>query len=249
MILIRLAKNAGSGLAAAAIAGVFAFAAYSQAVKSQEVSDSDGVPVILKHLPDWEQHRDSAVFIGDRGSMAKALGERPVLGSVEFDGGTEAAMADYPAGKLLIIEYSTPQAATEADAGFLRTQGAGVDPGTLYRRVGNYAVFVFDAVDPAAAAGLIDRVRYEKEVKWLGEDPFLLQKFERYFALTAGDVVVSIVIWILIGVCVALVLGTAAGFMYFRYRERERKNRTAFSDAGGMVRLNLDGFSEPIRSK
>jgi hypothetical protein len=222
--------------------------------KSQEISEDDGIPVLLKHLPDWENVRSQAVFIQDKNALNNAVGNHPILNSVEFSGGTEAVSAAYPAGKLLIIEYTTPQAAADANSKF---KGEIEQPGNLnisngeplsveYRRVGNYSVFVFHSGDPTAAAALIDQVKYEKHVQWLGEDPFLLQKLERYFAETGRDVAISTVLWIALIFAITIATGIAAGFMYFRYRESQRAGMTAFTDAGGMTRLNLDDLSEPL---
>ena len=61
------------------------------AARSQEVSDVDGIPVILKHLPDWEHAREGAIFIKDHEVMREALGERPEFAAIEFSAGTEAA--------------------------------------------------------------------------------------------------------------------------------------------------------------
>jgi hypothetical protein len=165
---------------------------------------------------------------------------------VEFSGGTEAVSANYPAGRLLIVEYTTPQASVAADAEFQKVIAEGRGGNTVYRRVGNYSVFVFDASDANAAAGLIDQVSYQKQVQWLGEDPFLMQKLERYFALTGRDVVLSTILWITLIFGVTLATGIGAGFVYFRYRESQREHMTAYSDAGGMTRLNLDDLSEPL---
>jgi hypothetical protein len=234
---------------------VFAFfcctASYSafgqtEGYKSQEVSDQDGVPVLLKHLPDWENVKSQAVFIQDKNGLRSAIGDRPILNSIEFSGGVEAAAAPYQAGKLLIVEYTTPQASVAADAEFQRLAAEGTGAVSAYRRVGNYSVFVFDSNDPNTAAGLIDQVKYEKQVQWLGEDPFLTEKLERYFALTGRDVVLSTILWILLIFGVTLAAGIGAGFIYFRYRESQREHMTAFSDAGGMTRLNLDDLSEPL---
>lgn len=214
--------------------------------KSQEISEDDGVPVLLKHLPDWENVRGQAVFIQDKNALRNAVGDRSVLNSLDFSGGMEAVTAHYPAGRLLIVEYTTPQASIAADSEFQKSIAEGRDGNTVYRRVGNYAVFVFDGADSATAAALIDQVKYEKRVQWLGEDPFLLQKLERYFALTGRDVVLSTVLWIALIFSVTLAAGITAGFVYFRYRESQRGHMTAFTDAGGMTRLNLDELSEPL---
>ena len=214
---------------------------------SQEVSDGDGLPVLVKHLPDWKGVRDSTVFIQDTNALISTLGERPVLNLVEFGGGTEAVSAAYPAGKLLIVEYTTPQAAIYADGRFMQSLAEQpADPPVVYRRIGNYAVFVFDAADPDAATALLDQVKYEKSVQWLGEDPFLMQKLERYFALTGRDVVISTILWITLIFGLTGAIGVLTGIWYFRYREAKRASMTAFSDAGGLTRLNLDDLSEPL---
>ena len=225
-----------------------AYSAFGQqnSYNSQEVSEGDGVPVLLKHLPDWENVREQAVFIQDKNVLNRAVGLRPVLDSVDFSGGTEAVSAPYPSGRLLIIEYTTPQASVAADAEFQKAIAEGLGGNTVHRRVGNYSVFVFDAPDANAAAGLIDQVKYEKHVQWLGEDPFLMQKIERYFALTGRDVVLSTILWIALIFGVTLAAGIGAGFVYFRYRESQRSHMSAFSDAGGMTRLNLDDLSDPL---
>lgn len=215
--------------------------------KIQEISEEDGLPVILKHLPQFENVSGTAEFINEKTRLDSVLGERPILRNVTFGNGTEAATAVYPEGRLLIIEYMTPQAASVADAEFLGIIAAEPGAATGYRRIGNYAVFVFDGSDTNSTAGLIDQVKYEKHVQWLGEDPFLLQKLERYFAVTARDVAISTVLWIFMFVGIAVLLGIVVGVLFFRFRERERMSRTAFSDAGGLTRLNLDDLSEPIR--
>jgi hypothetical protein len=212
--------------------------------QSQEISDGDGVPVLIKHLPEWETVRSSATITDNIGDLKKVLGEQQILGSVEFLPGTEAVTAQYPAGKLLIIEYTTPQAATEADARF---QQAAQSQAVVYRRIGNYSTFVFDASDATAASTLLDQIKYEKTVQWLGEDPFLIKKFERYIATTGRDVALSTVLFIVFVFVTAILLGVIVGFLYFRFRENQRAGMAAFSDAGGLTRLNLDDLSEPLR--
>jgi hypothetical protein len=211
---------------------------------SQEVSDTDGVPVLIKHLPEWASVRSNATITNNVADLRLVLGERPVFESLEFAPGTEAVTAPYAAGKLLVIEYATPQAATEADVKFQQiTQSQPV----VYRRIGNYGAFIFDASDSTAANALLDQIKYEKTVQWLGEDPFLIKKFERYVALTGRDVALSTVLFIGFVLLSAIVLGVIAGIVYFRFRENQRAGMTAFSDAGGLTRLNLDDLSEPIR--
>lgn len=213
----------------------------SVSYKSQEVSEADGIPVLIKHLPDWASRRERILFASTAAELKAAIGERPLLDRVEFLPGTEAAAAPYDAGLLLVIEYSTPQGSIAADT----TVSTNVPNGVVYRRIGNYNAFVFDAVDTAAANALLDEVKYEKEVQWLGDNPFLISA-ERAFVLTTSDIFLSTVIIILIGIGVAIFGGAIGGYVFFYLRESRRAQFSTYTDAGGMTRLNLDGFaSEP----
>jgi hypothetical protein len=199
---------------------------------------------LIKHLPDYETVQGGAIFSTSKAHLTNAIGGHPVLNVLEFSGGTEAVSAVYPQGRLLIVEFTNPQASAEADIKIQQFLGTAPDPRVVYRRIGNYNTFVFEASDPAAASALLDEVKYEKTVQWLGEDPFLLQKLERYMVTTSRDIMISTVLWILVVLGSALLTGVTAGFIFFYVRDHKRATRTAFSDAGGLTRLNLDGLSE-----
>lgn len=212
--------------------------------QSQEVSEKDGVPVLIKHLPDWESVRARAVFTRSVAELRAELGDRAVLGSIDFSAGTEAVTAPYDAGRLLIVEFASGQESSEADTIFRRAVAG--DASTVYRRIGNYNAFVFDVSDQAAAGALLDQIQYEKEVQWLGDNPFIVDP-ERAFVLTITDIFISTVLWIVIGIGVALTGGILAGWLYFRRTNRRRAALATFTDAGGMTRLNLDGFTPENR--
>lgn len=215
--------------------------------KSQEVSEEDGVPVLIKHLPDWESARNRATLTNNVSDLRAALGERAVFDLIDFRGGTEAVTAPYDAGRLLIIEYSTPQASIEADNLFKqRLAERPTETLTVYRRIGNYNAFVFDARDEALANALLDQIKYEKVVQWLGKDPNAQQKFERFTAMRAADIFFSTTLWIVGGLGIALLTGIGVGLIFFRLREKQRATTSAYSDAGGMTRLNLDGLSDGV---
>ncbi len=234
-------------LTAVLFAALFASAQTSTTpkYKSQELSEIDGIPVLLKHLPDWENVRERAVFATDSETLKTALGERAVLSVIDFASGTEAATAQYDAGKLLIIEYTSPQASIDADTKFTEIL-EGENGATVYRRIGNYNAFVFDVTDKAAAGALLDEVKYEKQIHWLGDNPFIISA-ERAFVLTTSDIFISTLLVIVIGIAVSIVSGLIAGFIYFQTRERRRAALSTFTDAGGMTRLNLDGFTPDIQ--
>lgn len=228
-------------------ATVLAFSQGTNTYKSQEVSDADGIPVLIKHLPDWEAVKPKVTFAHDVATLKQALGERPVFDLIDFSAGTEAVTAPYEDGKLLVVEYTTPQASVDADNKInQRLAELGPNSGIVYRRIGNYSTFVFDANDAVAANALIDQVKYEKNVQWLGDDPFLLRRAERAFINTTSDIFVSTLIWITMGLGLAIFVGIGTGFLFYNLREQKRRLVPNFTDAGGMTRLNLDGFTPDI---
>lgn len=215
---------------------------FAQQAKSQEISEADGQPVLLAHLPDNESVRAGAQFTTDKNALTAIVGD-PIFDLVEFWPGTEAVTAVYPEGRLIIVEYTNPQLSVEIDTRIQQHLATTQSP-IVYRRIGNYNAFVMGSTDPTAANALLDKVKYEKTVRWLGEDPHILKKLERYMVSTSRDIVISTVLIIVIGLGGSLLAGIAAGFIFFRMRDQKRAHRTAFSDAGGLTRLNLDGLSE-----
>src|SRR6266404_657000 len=111
------------------------------------------------------------------------------------------------------------------------------DP-TAYRRVGNYSVFVFNALDEKTANALIDQVKYEQVVQWLGDDPHLEARVERYLAQTTAGVLIAVLKSSGLSLLICLGVGTLFGALLFRHRRAQQE--ALYSDAGGGTRLNLD---------
>lgn len=226
------------------LSGIAAVSGQEITARSQEVSEDDGQPVLLKHLPDYESAKTGAAFFADKRSLVEAIGNEEVVGQLEFPAGTEAVTAAYPSGRLVIVEFTNPQSSSEADVAIQGFLAKNPQPSTVYRRIGNYNAFVFGTSDAAAANALLDQVKYEKSIQWLGEDPFLMQKLQRYMVSTSRDIMISTVLVIVLGLATSILAGLAAGLIFFRIRDQKRAARAAFSDAGGLTRLNLDGLSE-----
>ena len=212
--------------------------------KSQEISEVDGYPVLMKHLPEFDVVKDRAKFAVNVEELRSAIGERPILANLDMSVGAEATTAEYPAGRLLIIEYSSPQASIAADEQF--TSLLSGEPNTAYRRIGNYNAFVFDVTDQLAANALLDHVVYEKDIQWLGDNPFRISA-ERAFIIQTTELFFSTVLWIAMGIGLAVVFGLVAGLIFFRFRERERADEVAFANLSGMTILELDEFSSGVR--
>src|SRR5688572_1203809 len=210
------------------------------------VTAEDETPILIKHLPSWETTGKTAKYSVTLDDLKQNVVNQPVLDSVSFEGGTEAVAANYAQGQLVIVEFSTPHFSVENDQRIaakiqeLKTQAQPVP--TAYRRVGNYSVFVFNGSDEAAANQLIDQVRYEKLVQWLGEDPTMADKLQRYFAKTSAGVLIAVLKSSGISLLVCLAIGGVFGFLLFR--QRRAQAAAVFSDAGGSIRLNLDELTK-----
>ena len=213
----------------------------------------DTTPPLLYNLPDSKNIRNRAVYIRNTAELKKSLGARNVFDLIDFEGGTIAATAPYEAGKLLIVEHATPQASIDADNKLkLRLAEVPQNPPVYYRRVGNYAVFVFDAKDEVSANSLIDQVKYEKVVQWMGINPHEEEQYliaEKKYLKSTAELAISTVLFVAAGIIGTILIGLLAGFAVFRIRRQQRATMTAFSDAGGMTRLNLDGLSELPENK
>lgn len=215
--------------------------AQPQPVSSPATTD-DETPVLIKHLPDWEKAGKNAKYSVTLDDLKRNVSNQPILDSVSFEGGTEAVTANYSQGQLVIVEFATPHFSVENDQRIwtrmaeLKAQNQPVP--TAYRRIGNYSVFVFNGADEPSANQLIDQVKYEKVVQWLGEDPHLADRLQRYFAQTSAGVLIAVVKSSGLSLLACLAIGGLIGFLLFR--QRRAQTAAVFSDAGGSTRLNLD---------
>lgn len=212
---------------------------------SETLDKGEGdIPALIKHLPNPEQSQKTATFVTRFTSLQPIVPDQPVLSVVETGRDADAAFVDSGSGKVLLVEFNTPQLAKDNDerviAKIHELWKLGQSAPTGYRRVGNYSVFVFDAPDDATAKQLIDQVKYEQVVQWLGENPYILQEAQRRYVETTLGVFIAVVKasgFALIG---CLGLGSLIGALLFSRRRAQQRSREAFSDAGGMLRLNLD---------
>ncbi len=209
--------------------------------QSLELSDAEGIPVIFKHLPDWELKQEEASLITNKADLQKLLGEKPIFESIEFIGDTEAVTVNYSQGKLLIVEYGTPQAAADTDKKVkLKLSELNPNPPIFYRRIGNYNVFLFDGTDEASANELFGQIKYAKVVRWLNGNPLAQIRAERNFIEQTSSLFIATVQAISLGFGIAIILGVFCGIIFYNIRKKQRFAMETFSDGGGLTRLNLD---------
>ena len=201
------------------------------------------IPVLLKHLPNWEQAYQTATYL-NRFSSLSSIAQDPVLSAVNSEGDADAVLAHYDPMRLLIIEFNTPQRSVENDqrivARIQELWKLGQPAPSAYKRVGNYSVFVFDAPNDQAAKQLIDQVHYEQVVSWLGENPNILREAQKRYVQTTLGVLVAVIKASGFALVACLGTGGLIGALLFTRRRAQQQTVDAFSDAGGMLRLNLD---------
>jgi hypothetical protein len=195
------------------------------------------LPTIINSLPLSPPPSSTRYFLGPE-SLSAYAGFGP--GMWDFSGRAEAAAAEYGAGgKLIIVEYHTPQLAYDAMwrvEKYLGSLAQAERDKILLKREGNYIVVATGFSDRGMAQQLMSAVKYPYTVKWLRnpllptEDPFYSQK--------AAEVLLSTFAIIGLGMALAIISGAAFGAAVFL--KRRKRLRQVFSDAGGMLRLDLE---------
>ena len=202
------------------------------------------IPVLIKHLPAPEEAQKNAIYLNTFSDLNQLGLQQPVLSAIESGGNADAVLAAYGQSKMLIVEFNTPQLASDNDKRIItrihELWKLGQPAPTAYRRVGNYSVFVFDAPDEQTAKQLIDQVKYEQVVQWLGDNPYIYKEAEERYINTTLGVLVAVLKASGYAIIGCLGIGGLIGGLLFTYRRAQQKGVTAFSDAGGMLRLNLD---------
>jgi hypothetical protein len=151
----------------------------------------------------------------------------------------------------VIVEFTTPQFSIDCDQRIwtkiseLKSQNQPTP--IAYRRVGNYSVFVFNAPDEKTANALVDQVRYEQVVQWLGDDPHMADRLTRYFRRTTSGVLIAVLKSS--GLSLILCAGIGGLFGALLFRHRRARQAAFYSDAGGSTRLNLDELTDANKSQ
>jgi len=201
-------------------------------------------PTLLDSLPPAPGTAQTArYFLGPRSLNDYLPQASDMFG---FAGGAEAVLAPYKQQSkgdsplnLLIVEYNTPQFAREAldhANGVLSSLPQDEQARIVLKRVGNYLVEASNATDREQAEHLVDSVKYPYTVKWFQvpfhrrEDPHAGQKAAQIILSSFGIVALTL--------AGALTGGGIVGTVIFLRRRRQQ--REVFSDAGGMLRLDIE---------
>jgi hypothetical protein len=211
-------------------------------------------PRLLESLPANMVARSERYFLGPQSLGAYVDHGREMFA---FAGGAEAVLAEYrqagrakgaaaPPVKLVIVEYHTPQFATEAMAAATSYVESLTEPERekiILKREGNFIVEAVGVENHELAQSLVASVKYPYVVKWMAplprmpkEDPLRAQKAAQLLISTFS----------LLGLLLLAVLAGGSIFGSIVFFRRRKQQRQTFSDAGGMLRLDLDPFESVI---
>lgn len=257
-------ESEGGSVPGAAVADEVAVSGLIEGLR-RNLPPSDGqTPVLPAHLPG----PDAGLVAGTEVYLTgpKALALDPQFGGrvsvIDFSGLPDIVTADYRQGssvmRLLLVEYHTPQAATES----LRLweeylRGAAVptgEPPRTIKRIGNYIAELAGNSDQQSSQALpglalLEKIRYEQRVYWAGRKvsdiPLEFRPLDSSVlreATRTGTIIVQSLIWI--GMMMAIVFGSGLviGGVFFywrRFRQKRQGTDKLFSDGGGSIVLNL----------
>lgn len=221
-------------------------------------------PPLTTHLPKKNRIAGEEVYL----IGSKALASHPRFGllkdGVNFEGGTEAVSAEYHQSEkslgLLLLEFHTPQLATDGYAKLDALKSTLSEPSfsqTVIKRVGNYVVVATPVKDAKTAESTLGEIKYTAVVHWEGKTysaiPLEYRPPDTAALEEASEtalVLLRTFYWIGSMLALAAIFGvcTGSGFFYWRrYQRKKAGSDDLFSDAGGTIRLNLDGKSEKFR--
>ncbi|MEN3334802.1 MAG: hypothetical protein V7641_4167 [Blastocatellia bacterium] len=194
--------------------------------------------------------RDLYAFNGDAEAVVAEYGLKPDAatrrhGDASMKTGQSVAASPVEQMRLVIIEYHTPQFAYDAIARaneFINSLPEAEQQRLIIKREGNYIVEAVNFDDRNAAQAIVDAVQYPYGVQWLhhpsipSDDPFRAQKAAQMLLSTFG----------LLGILLGSVLVCGSIFGTTLFLKRRKRMQAAFSDAGQMLRLELNPIEGTI---
>ncbi|HSK63598.1 MAG TPA: DUF6599 family protein, partial [Pyrinomonadaceae bacterium] len=114
--------------------------ALAQAIGATLDKGEGEIPALLKHLPNPDEAQRTAIYLNSIDTLDDLGAQLPAMSAVRADGNADAALATLASGKVLLVEFNTPQLATENDQRIIaRIQELwklGQPAPAAYRRVG-----------------------------------------------------------------------------------------------------------------
>jgi hypothetical protein len=230
-----------------------------EAIKPNLISGEGELSSLPLHLPETDRIAGSEKYIIGPAALSRLKNFSGLKDAIGFGSGVEVTTADYRSGggqmNLIIVEYYTPQSASDGQARIqdhFNTLPQPEKDRLVLKRIGNYVVAMSNIQDMPAAQNIVDQIKYEKKIYWAGRrftdipldfrppDPLVVEETTR-----TVKVLIRSFYWTGITILSGLIFGLVAGVLLFqwkRYRRRKLGLDDMFSDAGGALRLNLEDY-------
>lgn len=230
-----------------------------EALKANVPSDEGDLPSLPFNLPEQDKIAGTEKYVIGPAAIGKIKEFSDLKNVINFAGGTHAIIANYrnTTGyfSLIIIEYNTPQLATDGFThiqSYFATFSDERKSTRLLSRVGNYITVAVNVLDASRANSIISQIIYNPKVYWEGKkitdlpiqfrppDPLAIEE-----ASQTAKIIIRTFYWIGVMIAGAILVGLLTGGFIFYWKRHQRRKLgldDIFSDAGGTIRLNLDDF-------
>lgn len=220
----------------------------------QDIDLAKKLPSVVRNLPSGSLNLRTARYI--LGPKALATFTKGSVSQYDFypNMATEIAYGEYQSegqSSLLIIEYHTPQQSIAAFKRLTDYQNSLADAEKtkiVLKREGNYIVEATNFSSDKVAKNIVENVKYGYVVKWLDDESTVVGNGRSVASEAAKTAKILVSVFGLIGVALifAVIGGFMMGLLIFYFRRRGKIAFQSFSDAGGMMRLDIDGIARPL---
>ena len=237
------------------------FKRLEDALRSTLAPEREEEPVLLKHLPTERRQPNSETYYLGPVALGRHPSFGPVANILDFTSQPETVTATYApeaggkALELLLVEYYTPQAATDNLArleGYLASLPSEEKGRYRLQRVGNYLALIVSDAPPTTADQVFNQIRYEQKIYWYGRKvtdiplEFRPADAAAWREMTnTTTIVVQSLLWIALMLGLTVLMGMLIGGLVFYWRRYQRRKRgidNLFSDAGETIFLNLEDY-------
>ncbi|MBI3952150.1 MAG: hypothetical protein HY314_17010 [Acidobacteria bacterium] len=212
------------------------------------------IPVLIQHLPSDRLVPGTERFIAGPLALTHFLGPQdPNDVFLLSSEAVEAALAEYQidgaTSPVMIVEYHTPQLASTAYQqvqNYFQALPDAERARRILKREGNYIIQALHVQNTEAMQQIVDQIKYAPKIHWLKKNPFEdLQQFQSDEQTSLIDFYLTAFGFIGLSLLIFLLGGSLLGAAIFLWRRHRARLWPGFSDAGGMLRLNLDNLVLP----